>query len=166
MGLPITASYILMAILCVPSLVLLGAPTVQAHLLVFWLAMTFNVTPSVCVTAFAAASLAKASPMRTGFNACKLASLLYIMPFTFAYRPSLMLLGTNFGYSYFCCTVCRSLLCAFRCNAGLAGAQSFRADSDGAFDYIHYHYAARYVVRFDRCSRICCTSVVSAENEE
>jgi len=95
MGLPTTASYILMAILCAPSLVLLGVPTVQAHLLVFWLAMTSNVTPPVCVTAFAAASLAEASPMRTGFQACKLACLLYIMPFTFAYRPSLMMIGTG-----------------------------------------------------------------------
>lgn len=93
MGLPTTASYILMAILCAPSLVLLDVPTVQAHLLVFWLAMTSNVTPPVCVTAFAAASLAEASPMKTGFQACKLACLLYIMPFTFAYRPALMLIG-------------------------------------------------------------------------
>lgn len=94
MGVPTTASYILMAILCAPSLILLGVPNVQAHLLVFWLAMTSNVTPPVCITAFAAASLAEASPMKTGFHACKLACLLYVMPFTFAYRPELMLIGT------------------------------------------------------------------------
>lgn len=93
MGLPTTASYIVMAILAAPSLVLLGVPDVQAHLLVFWLAMTSNVTPPVCVTAFAAASVAQSDPMRTGFEACKLAALLYIMPFTFVYRPELLLIG-------------------------------------------------------------------------
>ena len=95
MGLPTTASYIVMAILAAPSLVLLGVPEIQAHLLVFWLAMTSNVTPPVCVTAFAAASVADANPMKTGLIACKLAALLYIMPFTFVYRPSLMLIGTT-----------------------------------------------------------------------
>ncbi len=94
MGLPTTASYIIMAILAAPSLILMGVPAVQAHLLVFWLAMTSNVTPPVCVTAFAAASVAEADPMKTGFNACQLAVLLYIMPFTFVFRPALMMIGT------------------------------------------------------------------------
>jgi TRAP transporter 4TM/12TM fusion protein len=100
MGLPTTASYIVMAILAAPSLILLGVPEVQAHLLVFWLAMTSNVTPPVCVTAFAAASLADAHPMKTGLHACKLASLLYIMPFTFVYRPALMMIGTGIEIVY------------------------------------------------------------------
>lgn len=103
MGLPTTASYIVMAILAAPSLITLGVPTVQAHLLVFWLAMTSNVTPPVCVTAFAAASIAEAHPMKTGFFACGLAALLYIMPFTFVYRPELMLIGEPLQIAYDIC---------------------------------------------------------------
>jgi TRAP transporter 4TM/12TM fusion protein len=100
MGLPTTASYIVMAILAAPSLIILGVPAIQAHLLVFWLAMTSNVTPPVCVTAFAAASVAEADPMKTGFFACGLAALLYIMPFTFVYRPELMLIGEPLSVAY------------------------------------------------------------------
>jgi TRAP transporter 4TM/12TM fusion protein len=93
MGLPTTASYIVMAILAAPSLIMMDVPPVQAHLLVFWLAMSSNVTPPVCVTAFAAASIAKANPMKTGYTACGLAVLLYVMPFSFVYRPELMMIG-------------------------------------------------------------------------
>jgi len=100
MGLPTTASYIVMAILAAPSLILMGVAPIQAHLLVFWLAMSSNVTPPVCVTAFAAASIAEANPMKTGFHACGLAVLLYIMPFSFVYRPELMLIGETSGIVY------------------------------------------------------------------
>ena len=118
MGLPTTASYIVMAILAAPSLVLLGVPEVQAHLLVFWLAMISNVTPPVCVTAFAAASIAKSDPMRTGLEACKLAALLYIMPFTFVYRPELLLIGEISSIIY---SIILYIVATIALSAGLQG---------------------------------------------
>jgi TRAP transporter 4TM/12TM fusion protein len=118
MGLPTTASYILMAILAAPSLVSMGVPMVQAHMMVFWLAMTSNVTPPVCVCAFAGASIAGADPMKTGIEASKLAAFLYIMPFTFAYRPALLLIGTPQEITI---SIALYIIACFALGAGLQG---------------------------------------------
>jgi TRAP transporter 4TM/12TM fusion protein len=58
-----------------------------AHLIVFWLSQDSNVTPPVCLCAFAAAAIAKASPMATGLTAWKIAKGLYVVPLLFAYTP-------------------------------------------------------------------------------
>lgn len=97
MGLPTTASYIVLAILAAPSLIQLGMSPVLAHLLCFWLSMTSNVTPPVCVAAFAAAGVAKSDPMKTGLHACVLALFLYLMPFAFAYAPQITIYGYSIG---------------------------------------------------------------------
>ncbi|HEC83655.1 MAG: TRAP transporter permease [Candidatus Parabeggiatoa sp. nov. 2] len=61
----------------------------SAHMIVFWLSQDSNVTPPVCLTAFAAATIAKSPPMRTGLTAWKVAKGLYIVPLLFAYTPFL-----------------------------------------------------------------------------
>ncbi|WP_235937562.1 TRAP transporter permease [Marinobacter caseinilyticus] len=60
---------------------------VSAHMIIFWLSQDSNVTPPVCLTAFAAAAIAGTPPMRTGFTAWKIAKGLYIVPLLFAYSP-------------------------------------------------------------------------------
>ncbi|WP_197477799.1 MULTISPECIES: TRAP transporter permease [unclassified Marinomonas] len=60
---------------------------VTAHMIIFWLSQDSNVTPPVCLTAFAAAAIAKTPPMRTGVTAWKLAKGLYIIPLLMAYTP-------------------------------------------------------------------------------
>ena len=60
---------------------------VAAHMIIFWLSQDSNVTPPVCLTAFAAAAIAGTPQMRTGFTAWKLAKGLYIVPLLFAYTP-------------------------------------------------------------------------------
>ncbi|MEP3348454.1 MAG: TRAP transporter permease [Marinomonas sp.] len=70
----------------------LGAQTVAmilvtAHMIIFWLSQDSNVTPPVCLTAFAAAAIAKTPPMLTGMTAWKLAKGLYIVPLLMAYTP-------------------------------------------------------------------------------
>ncbi|EFL89304.1 TRAP transporter fused permease subunit [Ahrensia sp. R2A130] len=72
---------------------LLVDPTVQAtflltaHLIIFWLSQDSNVTPPVCLAAFAAAGIAGSRPMETGFQSWKIAKGLYIVPLMFAYTP-------------------------------------------------------------------------------
>jgi len=61
----------------------------SAHMIIFWLSQDSNVTPPVCLTAFAAAAIAGTPQLRTGFTAWKLAKGLYIMPLLFAYTPFL-----------------------------------------------------------------------------
>jgi TRAP transporter 4TM/12TM fusion protein len=61
----------------------------SAHMIIFWLSQDSNVTPPVCLTAFAAAAIAKTPPMSTGLVAWKVAKVLYIVPLLFAYTPFL-----------------------------------------------------------------------------
>lgn len=79
-----------LAVVIRPALVEKEALTVFlliAHLIVFWLSQDSNVTPPVCLAAFAAAGIAKSPPMATGFESWKIAKGLYIVPLIFAYTP-------------------------------------------------------------------------------
>ena len=64
---------------------MLSAALLSAHMIIFWLSQDSNVTPPVCLTAFAAAAIAKTPPMATGFTAWKIAKGLYIVPLLLAY---------------------------------------------------------------------------------
>jgi TRAP transporter 4TM/12TM fusion protein len=85
MGLPITSSYIIVSTLGAPALTELGLSLLAAHLVIFWFAQTATITPPVCMTAFVAAQIAGAPPMRTGFEALRVAKALYLIPLMFAY---------------------------------------------------------------------------------
>jgi len=85
MGLPVTAAYVMIAILTVPALTEMGVGLLAAHMIIFWLSQDSNVTPPVCLAAFAASSIAGSRPMSTGFASWKLAKGLYILPVLFAY---------------------------------------------------------------------------------
>lgn len=84
MGLPVTAAYIMIAILTVPALTTMGVPVLAAHMIIFWFSQDSNVTPPVCLASFAAASIAGSRPMRTGLTSWKLAKGLYVLPLLFA----------------------------------------------------------------------------------
>ena len=85
MGLPVTASYVLIAALGAPALADLGVPILAAHLIIFWFSQDSTITPPICMTAFVAARIADAPPMKTGWQAVMMAKPLYIIPFAFAY---------------------------------------------------------------------------------
>jgi TRAP transporter 4TM/12TM fusion protein len=89
MGLPVTASYIVLATLAGPALLDMGVPLLVTHMIVFWYSQDSNVTPPVSLASFAAAGVANADPMRTAFTSWKLAKGLYIIPIIMAYRPML-----------------------------------------------------------------------------
>ena len=98
MGLPVTASYIVLATLAGPALLDMGVPLLAAHMIVFWYSQDANVTPPVSLASFAAAGVAGANPMQTAFVSWKLAKGLYIIPIVMAYRP---LLGMGEDYNLF-----------------------------------------------------------------
>jgi TRAP-type uncharacterized transport system fused permease subunit len=93
MGLPVTASYIVLATLAGPALLDMGVPILVTHMIVFWYSQDANVTPPVSLASFAGAGVAGANPMRTAFTSWKLAKGLYIIPIIMAYHP-LLLNGT------------------------------------------------------------------------
>ncbi len=89
MGLPVTASYIVLATLAGPALLDMGVPLLVSHMIVFWYSQDANVTPPVSLASFAGAGVAGANPMQTAFVSWKLAKGLYIIPIVMAYRPLL-----------------------------------------------------------------------------
>ncbi len=89
MGLPVTASYIVLATLAGPALLDLGVPLLVTHMIVFWYSQDANVTPPVSLASFAGAGVAGANPMQTALTSWKLAKGLYIIPIVMAYRPML-----------------------------------------------------------------------------
>ncbi|MGA1862744.1 TRAP transporter permease [Deferribacter thermophilus] len=89
MGLPVTASYIVLAVLAAPALTMLGVSLIAAHMVIFWYSQDANVTPPVCLAAYSAAGIAGSKPLETGFEAWKLAKGLYIIPLLFVYTPLL-----------------------------------------------------------------------------
>lgn len=95
MGITVTADYLLLALLAVPGMAEIGIPLIAAHFCVYWFSQSSNVTPPVCMAAFAGASIAGAHPYSTGFHAMRFSAYLYIMPFMFVYSPILMPDGFN-----------------------------------------------------------------------
>ena len=90
MGVPTTANYCIMAATCAPILIRMGLPAVSAHFFVFYFGIVADITPPVALAAYAGSAIAKSNPMKTGVNATKLAIAAFIVPYIFAYSPSLL----------------------------------------------------------------------------
>jgi TRAP transporter 4TM/12TM fusion protein len=93
MGVPVTAAYLITAVVAVPALTHIGVNDLAAHMIVYWLSQDSNITPPVCIAAFAGATIAGANMWRTAFSAFKFAKFLYVGPFLFGYVPGFSLQG-------------------------------------------------------------------------
>ena len=91
MGMPTLAVYILVATLIAPAMVEAGVNAMAAHMFVLYLAMLSFISPPVCIAAFAAANIARADPMRTGFAASRFGWSAFVVPFIFVFKPTLLL---------------------------------------------------------------------------
>jgi TRAP transporter 4TM/12TM fusion protein len=94
MGVPVTAAYLITAVVAVPALIHLGVNEIAAHMIVYWLSQDSNIPPPVCIAAFAGATIAKANMWRTAFASFKFAKFLYLGPFLFGYVPAFSLNGS------------------------------------------------------------------------
>jgi TRAP transporter 4TM/12TM fusion protein len=92
MGMPTTPAYIMMVALLVPAVIKLGAVTPAAHMFAFYFAILSAITPPVALAVYAAAGLAKTNMWQAGWEAMRVASPAYIVPFMFVYEPSLLLI--------------------------------------------------------------------------
>ncbi|MES9966193.1 MAG: TRAP transporter fused permease subunit [Sedimenticola sp.] len=95
MGVPVTAAYLITAVVAVPALTHLGVNELAAHMIVYWLSQDSNITPPVCIAAFAGATIAKANMWATAWIAFKFAKFLYLAPFIFGYVPAFSLDGSS-----------------------------------------------------------------------
>lgn len=93
MGLPTLGVYVLLAALVAPALVQVGIEPIGAHLYVLYFGMMSMITPPIALAAFAAASIAKANSMATGWAAMKFGWSAYVIPVLFVLSPTLLLIG-------------------------------------------------------------------------
>jgi TRAP transporter 4TM/12TM fusion protein len=99
MGMPTTASYIIVSTLMAPVIVDLGSqtglvvPLVAAHMFVFYFGLMADVTPPVGLASFAAAAIAKTDPIKTGITAFFYSIRTGILPFMFIFNTDLLLIG-------------------------------------------------------------------------
>ena len=94
-GLPTSATYIITSIMAAPALVQLGCPKLVAHMFVFYFGILADLTPPTAISTYATSSIAGADVWRTQWTAMLLALSGFIIPFSFAYDPALLMLGAS-----------------------------------------------------------------------
>jgi len=95
MGMTVTACYIFLAVILAPPLIKAGLDPLGVHLFIMYWGMVSFITPPVALAAFAASSIARASPFAVGFEASRLGTMIYVVPFLFVLNPHLILKGTT-----------------------------------------------------------------------
>lgn len=93
MGMSTAGVYIIVGCLLGPALVQLGLLPIQAHMFLLIFAGVSGITPPVAIAAYAGAGIAGCDPMKAGFTAWKLGLAAFIIPFMFAFSPSLLGIG-------------------------------------------------------------------------
>ncbi|WP_156290140.1 TRAP transporter permease [Oceanobacillus salinisoli] len=103
MGSPTTANYIITSTIALPAILALNdqlpiaIPILAAHMFVFYFGIVADITPPVALAAFAATGISGGEPIRTGFNASKLAIAAYIIPYMFVLNPQLLMIDATAG---------------------------------------------------------------------
>jgi TRAP transporter 4TM/12TM fusion protein len=87
LAVPVTASYIISAVIAAPALIQLGVPDFAAHMFVFYYAILSEVSPPTALSCFAAAALTKGNPYKTTVYAWKYTLPAFIVPFMFTLDP-------------------------------------------------------------------------------
>jgi len=91
MGIPTIPNYIITSAIAAPALLKLGVPLIVSHMFVFYFGIMADLTPPVALAAFAASSISKAPPMKTGWKATHIAIAGFVIPYMTVYDPALML---------------------------------------------------------------------------
>lgn len=95
MGLPSIPAYIITATMAAPALAKMGVPLLVSHMFVFYFGMLANLTPPVALAAFAGAGISGGNATKTGIQAVKIALAGFVVPYIFAYAPTLLLIDAN-----------------------------------------------------------------------
>lgn len=100
-GIPTTALYIVLAAIAAPAVIQLGVPPLAAHLFILYYGVLADLTPPVCIAAYAAAGIAGADPFKTGNTAFRLGLAKATVPFVFAYSPAMLIMVDGFTWADF-----------------------------------------------------------------
>jgi TRAP transporter 4TM/12TM fusion protein len=97
-GLPTSATYIITSIMAAPALVELGLPKLAAHMFVFYFGILADLTPPTAISTYATSSIAGADVWKTQWMGMMLALSGFIIPFSFAYDPALLLVNASIAH--------------------------------------------------------------------
>ena len=127
LGLTTTSCYIFLAILVAPALEKLGLNRMAVHMFIFYWGMLSSITPPVAIASFAAAGIAGAPAMRTGWESMWVGSIIYFIPFFFVLNPALLLQGPSPYLEAIGLTAISCFGIIFICG-GIQGYQAFVGD--------------------------------------
>jgi TRAP transporter 4TM/12TM fusion protein len=94
-GLPTSATYIITSIMAAPALEQLGIPKLVAHMFVFYFGILADLTPPTAISTYATSSIAGADVWKTQWLGMTLSLAGFIIPFSFAYDPALLLMSSS-----------------------------------------------------------------------
>ncbi|ARK29976.1 TRAP transporter permease [Halalkalibacter krulwichiae] len=94
MGLPPTASYIVLGVLTAPALVSLGVGVLYAHMFVYYFACLAPITPPVALASYTGAGIAGSNPLRTSFTSARIGLVAFLIPYMFIFGPELLAQGS------------------------------------------------------------------------
>jgi len=97
-GLPTSATYIITSIMAAPALEQLGVPKLVAHMFVFYFGILADLTPPTAISTYATSSIAGADVWKTQWLGMMLSLSGFIIPFSFAYDPALLLMSTSVAH--------------------------------------------------------------------
>jgi TRAP transporter 4TM/12TM fusion protein len=120
-GIPTTALYIVLAAIAAPAVQQLGVPPLAAHLFILYYGILADLTPPVCVAAYAAAGIAGSHPFRTGLTAFRLGLAKATVPFVFAYSPVMLIMVDGFTWGDFLFTTISCAIGVLVLGIGLTG---------------------------------------------
>ena len=119
MGAPTTANYLITSTITAGAIIQLGVQPLAAHMFAFYFGIIADVTPPVALAAIAGAAIAKARPMKTAFNATKLAIGAFIIPYMFVYNSQMLMIDASVGRILFIITT--ALIGMFGISVALEG---------------------------------------------
>ncbi len=88
LAVPVTASYIICAVIAAPALIKLGVPDFAAHMFIFYYAVLSEVSPPTALSPFAAAAITGGDPYKTTLQCWKYTTPAFLVPFMFVLDPS------------------------------------------------------------------------------
>ena len=125
LAVPVTASYIICAVIAAPALITLGVPDYAAHMFIFYYALLSEVSPPTALSAFAAAAITGADPYKTTLQAWKYTMPAFVVPFFFVLDPLgiglLLSVPKGSGWLDVSWVVCLSFVAIAALAAGLQG---------------------------------------------
>jgi len=93
MGVPVTASYVILSILVAPALIEMNVPPIAAHLFIFYFGVFSTITPPFAPDAFVAGGIAGAPVMKTALSACKIGLAGLLLPYIMVYNKAFLMQG-------------------------------------------------------------------------